>query len=578
MESRLFLGTACYGGSVGAQGSNSRITSASFQSITCMTDRPISPYPLNLALPVFLTLLAVVGVSRAAPSVGDAPTVPLGAPQFMPSPERPIGWRGDGTGRYPGAMPPLTWERKKNESGYTAKNILWMTPLPNIGVSMPIIVGERIFLTSEAADLVCLEKTSGRLLWIRSHLEFEGLSEAERQTNAAYAEKLRPLLPQLAQANADVVEALNGQRSQAATTGSTKPIEALVKKRALEKQLHDQQLAIDKKKFERYWGQAIFGFSGPTPTSDGEHIGVFFTTGVTACYDKDGHRLWIQRGRGGGSEHGNFASPLLRARRLVVWANELRGYEVASGELLWSHPQTGQNTYGSLFSVPVGQEIVAAFQSGYFVRLSDGKSIWGERNFGDSVVTPIVDGNLIFGVVGYPRNNDESQGFRAFKIPATTAESNKLALAFICKTEWAEDEIPVDKAKAPFNRGYVASPLLVDGLIYRMTQAGGLIVNDAATGALIYRKVLPMKSRTQYWDWAGASTSPTLAGQSIYLMDNQGTTVVIKPGRQYQQLALNVLEESKDGKAQVQSVSTPIFEGTRMYYRTPGFLYCIGEK
>jgi outer membrane protein assembly factor BamB len=124
----------------------------------------------------------------------------------------------------------------------------------------------------------------------------------------------------------------------------------------------------------------------------------------------------------------------------------------------------------------------------------------------------------------------------------------------------------------------VASPLCVDGLIYRMTQGGGLIVNDAATGELVYRKVLPMKPRTQYGDWAGAAASPTLAGHYIYLMDNQGTTVVIRPGRQYQEVAINVLEESKDGKSRVQNVSTPIFEGSRMYYRTPGYLYCIGEE
>ena len=106
----------------------------------------------------------------------------------------------------------------------------------------------------------------------------------------------------------------------------------------------------------------------------------------------------------------------------------------------------------------------------------------------------------------------------------------------------------------------------------------GLLVHEAATGALVYRKVLPMKPRTHYWDWAGTSTSPTLAGKNIYLMDNQGTTLVIIPGREYKELASNLIEESKDGKDQVQNVSTPIFEGTRMYYRTPGYLYCVGEK
>jgi len=132
--------------------------------------------------------------------------------------------------------------------------------------------------------------------------------------------------------------------------------------------------------------------------------------------------------------------------------------------------------------------------------------------------------------------------------------------------------------KNPFNRGFVSSPLYVDGLIYQLTQGGGLLVNDAATGALAYRKVLALKPRTAYWNWAGCSVSRTLAGKYIYLMDNQGTTLVLQPGREYKLVAENFLAESKDGKEKAQFNSTPICEGTRMYYRTPGHLYCIGEK
>jgi len=42
----------------------------------------------------------------------------LGASDFMPSPECPVGWRGDGSGRYPGATPPKEWYfRLKNCPG-----------------------------------------------------------------------------------------------------------------------------------------------------------------------------------------------------------------------------------------------------------------------------------------------------------------------------------------------------------------------------------------------------------------------------------------------------------------------------
>jgi len=250
-------------------------------------------------------------------------------------------------------------------------------------------------------------------------------------------------------------------------------------------------------------------------------------------------------------------------------------YDVATGKVAWSNPAKGNNSYGSLFRMQVGGEPVVGFQFGWFNRVSDGKPIWGDGIFGDATPTPIVEGGVLFADVGYPRNS-EGIGFKAFKIPGS--DSGKPSASYVFKTDWAADEVPVDAKNAPFERGYTASPLFVDGLIYRMTEGGGLIVNDAATGNVAYRKVLPMKPKTHYWEWAGASASPTFAGKYIYLMDNQGTTVVIAPGPAYKQVAVNVIEELKGGKDQEQNVSTPIFEGTRMYYRTPSYLYCIGEK
>ncbi len=136
-------------------------------------------------------------------------SAPIGSAQIAPSSEHPVGWRGGGTGRYPGATPPTSWGRTTNANGYATKGIVWMAPLPNIGVGMPIVVGDKIFLTSEVSDLVCLDKQTGRVLWIRSNSEFEGLSEADPKTNSAYAEKLIPLASELANANAEAVTALN---------------------------------------------------------------------------------------------------------------------------------------------------------------------------------------------------------------------------------------------------------------------------------------------------------------------------------------------------------------------------------
>jgi outer membrane protein assembly factor BamB len=255
----------------------------------------------------------------------------------------------------------------------------------------------------------------------------------------------------------------------------------------------------------------------------------------------------------------------------------MRAYEVDTGKLAWSNEAKAFNTYGSLFRVESGGELVAAFQWGFFTRIRDGRQIWDKGVFGDSVATPIVEGDTIFARGGYPKYNEKNAGLKVFKIPAST-EDGKLTVAYELNEQWAADELPVDKEKNPFDRGYVASPLYVDGLVYALTQGGGLAVNDAATGAVVYRKVLPLKPRTHYWDWAGCASSPTLGGKNIYVMDNQGTTLVLQPGREYRVVAQNFLAESKDGKEQAQMISSPVFEATRMYFRSPGFLYCIGDK
>ena len=70
--------------------------------------------------PLALTVAAALvcgylpaAVAQNAPAKGND-KVPLGSPEFYPSPLRPVGWRGDGTGHFPGATPPTTWSRGVN--------------------------------------------------------------------------------------------------------------------------------------------------------------------------------------------------------------------------------------------------------------------------------------------------------------------------------------------------------------------------------------------------------------------------------------------------------------------------------
>ena len=87
---------------------------------------------------LFLLIVAIPNFANAQSRTknGDIP----GSATYMPTPEHPVGWRGDGTGRYPAADPPTVWGRKKVGSAYESRNILWSMRMPAVSVATPIVV------------------------------------------------------------------------------------------------------------------------------------------------------------------------------------------------------------------------------------------------------------------------------------------------------------------------------------------------------------------------------------------------------------------------------------------------------
>ncbi len=63
--------------------------------------------------------------------------------------------------------------------------------------------------------------------------------------------------------------------------------------------------------------------------------------------------------------------------------------------------------------------------------------------------------------------------------------------------------------------------------------------------------------------------------QSQKYVDNHGASVTFKPGRKFQQVSRNVLENC-EGNGQEVTQSTPIFDGDCLYLRGLDWMYCIG--
>ncbi len=142
----------------------------------------------------------LVAVAVCGQALADGPTdVPLGHKDFYPSPDRPVGFRGDGNGWFPGATPVSTWQegtpvRKSKEvtrrgrprkmdywefSDETSKNIVWKVAMPAWANTQPIVVGDRVFTYGEPDMLICVDAYSGKVLWTRTVNPWEAAGLAE---------------------------------------------------------------------------------------------------------------------------------------------------------------------------------------------------------------------------------------------------------------------------------------------------------------------------------------------------------------------------------------------------------------
>jgi outer membrane protein assembly factor BamB len=98
--------------------------------------------------------LALGATSQAAPSV------PYGHADFLPTPDQPLGYRGDGSGVYPGATPPLHFDEQ------SGRNLRWAVKIPKVwSHSPPVVVGQKVIIEAEPDTTLCVDADTGRIVW-----------------------------------------------------------------------------------------------------------------------------------------------------------------------------------------------------------------------------------------------------------------------------------------------------------------------------------------------------------------------------------------------------------------------------
>ncbi len=477
------------------------------------------------------------------------------------------GWQGDK------AVKKLSWFVQPIMYGtsgceYTTENILWTARVPGWSIAVPVIAGDKIFVLGDRRTLSCIEKSSGKILWARTVTLSDAATEEERAKNPEIFKQIAPMAARLAEL--DKVFS-----SGTAVTGN-----AIGEKCDLETKIDALMRQVDKIKYTMpATGEG--GYAPRTPVTDGRNICVNYHPCLTVCYDLDGKMKWIHNSPilYKGETHGWYSSPRIIAGKVIVNAEQAIALEVGTGKVAWQFPN---DTRIPVLAAKIDNQAVA-FLGGPVRNAASGELLF--RAPASSWSASVVDGNILYSILSNPESGrcEEVLSIARLVLPKPEIVTNITVsikkLVILQRLETC-----------------LASPLYHDGLVYIVDADGILSVVDAVKHELVYQKYLDLDNGPGGVSRGALGGSPALAGSYIYIFGNQGTCLVIEPGRAYKQAAKNRVEFICQDPGQAswnylaaefpyvmiggleQSISCPVFEGTRMYYRGTANLYCIEEK
>lgn len=457
----------------------------------------------------------------------------------------PIGWRHDGTGLYPKAIPLGNWS--------PTEKVVWSAALPEWGNSCPVVLADRIFLCAEPNLLLCLDK-QGKILWQKANPVEETLTESDRQKlpqeEAALkeAEKgLAPLRAEFDSARAVLKEAEKEAKENPQDGGLKKAVGEGRRKVGEAQRRIDEGLARIEAGFPLAGRMrpakthAANGFSSDTPLCDGNRVYVCYGNGVVAAYSTEGKRLWIRFVEKPVHVWGQCASPRLSGGLLIIQYVKAWGLDPVTGDVKWG--VACPKGWGTPEPIVVGPIAAFVTDQGEIRSSVDGK-ILAETAQKLEYGCPLVSGDSIFAA-----SSGSAWCYRVYE------KEGKIQATQVWQTDMGDKK----------DRFY-ASPLLWQGVVYFMNHKSVLTAIEADTGKKLYEKSLGLGGT--------AYPSPILCGDQIIASADTGKSVVFKAGREFQELARPVFEPFR---------ATPVCEGKRMYVRTtakgpekPG-LYCLGE-
>ena len=297
------------------------------------------------------------------------------------------------------------------------------------------------------------------------------------------------------------------------------------------------------------------GYAAPTPAADDQHVFCVFGSAVIAALSHEGVIVWRKEIKPYTFDVTIGTSPVLyKDTVLMLYAmarsedSRLVAFDKKDGSTAWQTPLPHSSfAHSTPVLIQAGgkpQLIVVAAgmaESAEGVQSFDpasGKRLWWCKGPGEAA-SPAFGSGIVY--------CDSGRGGAGIAIDPTGAGD-------VSRThvKWRQERL---------GEG-IGSPIIVDGLVYRLQAPNVLKCWRAADSELVYTERLP--GLTTSW----ASPVADAAGRLYYA--SAGKSYVLQAGAEFRVLAVNDLDDPNH--------ASPAVAGGRMYVAGTRMLYCIGNK
>ena len=394
-------------------------------------------------------------------------------------------------------------------------NIKWKVEIPGLGLSSPVIWGDKLFITTAVSKsdnkgikpgiygdglpvpdssvhewkIFCIDKNSGKILWERT--SYIGIPKIRRHPKSTHA-------------NTSVA-------------------------------------------------------------TDGKYAVAFFGSEGLYCYDYDGKLIW-KKNFGVlksvafdyvAAEWEFASSPIIYNGVLIIQCDVLENsflaaYDLKSGKELW---RTGRDEQPGWCTPNIYKDSDKIFiaVNGYKQRggyeFETGKEVWRMSGGGDvPIPTPVIGKDLIY----FNSAHGPSSPILAIKTNAIgdiTLKPGERANEFV---KWS----------IPRGGSYIHTMLIYRDHLYNVKWNGTVVCFDAATGKEIYNAKL---GKTKSF-----VAAPVASDGKLYIVDEQGTVYIIQDGDTFKQIAEIPLDDI--------CLTAPSITDDMIFFRTQKSLIAIGNK